>query len=53
MVIKNKDIIKNNKKCIVCDDDCGAGKLTILGKCICNECVDKNYNYGYGQPRIL
>lgn len=41
MVIKNKDIIKNNKKCIVCNDDCGAGKLTILGKCICNECVDK------------
>ena len=22
MVIKNKDIIKNNKKCIVCGDNC-------------------------------
>ena len=30
MVIKNKDIIKNNKKCIVCGDSC-----------ICNECLDK------------
>lgn len=32
MVIKNKDIIKNNKKCIVCGDNCSGGKVTIFGK---------------------
>ena len=41
MVIKNKDIIKNNKKCIVCGDNCRGGKVTILGSCSCNECLDK------------
>ncbi len=41
MVIKNKDIIKNNKKCIVCGDNCSGGKVTILGSCICNGCLDK------------
>ena len=35
MVIKNKDIIKNNKKCIVCDDNCSAGKVSIFGSCFC------------------
>ena len=41
MVIKNKDIIKNDKKCIVCDNNCSEGKVTILGSCICKECLDE------------
>ena len=41
MVIKNKDISKNDKKCIVCDDNCSAGKVTNLGSCICKGCLDK------------
>ena len=41
MVIKNKDIIKNDKKCIVCDNNSSEGKVTILGSCICKECLDE------------
>ncbi|MCQ2969581.1 MAG: hypothetical protein MJ191_05620 [Clostridium sp.] len=40
MKILNKDIIKNNK-CIVCGHECNEGKITILGNCICKECIDK------------
>lgn len=50
MKIKNKSIVVNNKKCMVCDGECKSGTLTILGKVICSDCVDKITNMDLDNP---